>query len=80
MAINITDAIDAYAQSTYAGVKNSNYQAGYVTWEEYDPTFMNDAMYDQDPLHSYGESTYERLKGIQQPVDPSRLFATRTGV
>jgi hypothetical protein len=79
MAINITDSIDAYAQSTYAGVSNSNYKEGNVTWEEYSPTFLNDAMYDQLPLQSYGEETYERLKGIQKKYDTNGLFPSRTG-
>jgi hypothetical protein len=60
---------------------NSNYDASGVdvTWEEYTPTFLNDAMYDQLPLQSYGDVTYQKLKGIQEDYDPSGLFPTRTG-
>ena len=79
MARQITRSVDAYAQKTYAGVKNTHYQAGDVMTEEYNPTFMNDAMYDQNPLKSYGRSTYERLKGIQSTYDPAGFFSGRTG-
>lgn len=47
--------------------------------EEYNPTFLNDAMYDQKPLQSYGQSTYERLQSIQKKYDPSGFFLGRTG-
>lgn len=79
MAMNITSSIDAYAQRKYAGVLNSHYKSGNVMWEEYNPTFLNDAMYDQKPLQSYGQARYDRLKRIQKTYDPSGLFPTRTG-
>ena len=79
MAMNITASIDEYAQAKYAGVKNSNYRAGDLETEEYNPQFLNDAMYDQKPLQSYGEANYERLKRIQKKYDPSGLFPGRTG-
>lgn len=79
MAMNITASIQNYAETRYAGVLNSNYRSGDVTWEEYNPTFLNDAMYDQKPLQSYGQATYDRLKSIQKAYDPSGLFPTRTG-
>lgn len=79
MAMNITNEIDTYAQKKYAGVANSHYVSGDLTWEEYSPTFLNDAMYDQLPLQSYGAATYDKLKTIQKTYDPNGLFPTRTG-
>jgi len=84
LAMNITATIDAYAETTYAGVKSSNYKGGdgnreTLEEEEYNPTFLNDAMYDQTPLQSYGRSNYEKLKAIQKSVDPEGFFPGRTG-
>lgn len=79
MAMNITASIDAYAKTTYAGVKNTNYKAGDIAYEEYNPIFLNDAMYDQLPLQSYGNESYTKLKTIQKEVDPQGFFPGRTG-
>jgi hypothetical protein len=79
MAMNITATIDEYAKTTYAGVASSHYQSGDLEEAEYDPIFLNDAMYDQLPLQSYENNAYARLKSIQKGVDPDGFFATRTG-
>ena len=79
-AQNITSSITSYAQRKYSGVKNSKSTGGRSDLErvKYNPIFMNDATHDQDPLHSYGEQAYERLKAIQRSIDPQGVFATRT--
>jgi hypothetical protein len=80
MARNITETIDEYAKTTYAGVESSHFQEPESDWEvEYTPIFMNDAMYDQLPLQSYENNGYERLKAIQKSVDPQGFFPSRTG-
>jgi hypothetical protein len=79
MARDITDSILQYSKTTYAGVLPSNYESGDVDEVSYNPIFLNDAMYDQKPLESYGQATYDRLKGIQKAYDPSGLFPSRTG-
>jgi hypothetical protein len=79
MAMNITASILDYAKAKYAGVKNSHYISGDLEVEKYSPTFLNDAMYDQKPLESYGQANYDRLKSIQEAYDPSGLFPSRTG-
>jgi hypothetical protein len=78
VAMNITASIDAYAKAKYTGVRNTGYVAGELEEEEYNPTFLNDAMFDQQPLRSYGESTFERLGRIQKAYDPEGLFPRRT--
>ncbi|KAI7347927.1 hypothetical protein KC343_g12959 [Hortaea werneckii] len=75
---NMTQPAQDYAKSTYAGVPPTNYQSGDVDFTNYNPVFMNDAMYNQDPLRSYGDETYERLRQIHNERDPSGLF-DRTG-
>ena len=40
---------------------------------------MNDAMYDQDVLRSYGNTTYDRLKATHEMYDTKGFFATRQG-
>lgn len=81
-AMSITSTIDAYVRKTYGGMKNSNAVEGTEKSEpglEYGPVFLNDAMFDQDPLRSYGSENYERLKRIQKEVDSDGLFPSRTG-
>lgn len=83
MAISITDSIDAYAKSTYKGVK----PVGYVEQnsnlllqdEEFLPIFMNDAMYDQKPAQSYGNGSFEKLCAINKKYDPEGFLNNRTG-
>jgi hypothetical protein len=79
MAMNITEAIDEHVATKYAGVKNSNYVSGNLVAAAQTPIFLNDAMFDQLPLQSYGKSSYNRLKGIQKAVDPKGFFPQRTG-
>lgn len=79
MAMNVTSTIEAYAEMQYKGVKSSNYlgkevDAATLDTQEYRPTFMNDAMFDQKPLQDYGSANYERLKSIQRSVDPHGFF------
>lgn len=50
-----------------------------LTLSSYNPIFMNDAMYDQDVLRSYGNTTYDRLKATHEMYDPKGFFATRQG-
>lgn len=78
-AEQITSDIDSYVRTTYAGVPNTRYVEGNLTYEEYNPLFLNDAMYDQKPAQSYGNNSYERLRAIQKNVDPNGFFPTRTG-
>ncbi|KUJ08661.1 FAD-binding domain-containing protein [Mollisia scopiformis] len=79
MSMNITATIDEYAKTVYAGIKNTHFEAGNLEEEEYNPIFMNDAMYDQMPLQSYENDGYIKLKAIQQSVDPTGFFPSRTG-
>lgn len=78
-AEQILSDIDSYVRTTYAGVPNTRYVEGNLTYEEYNPLFLNDAMYDQQPAQSYGGNSYERLRAIQKQVDPNGFFPTRTG-
>lgn len=43
----------------------------------YNPIFMNDAMYNQDVLRSYGDATFDRLKAAAAEYDPTGFFSTR---
>ncbi|KAF8860556.1 FAD-binding domain-containing protein [Acephala macrosclerotiorum] len=79
MAMNITATIDEYAKTTYGGIPNTHYRSGDLEIEEYNPIFMNDAMYDQMTLQSYENDGYAKLKAIQKDVDPNGFFPTRTG-
>ncbi|KJX98909.1 FAD-binding domain-containing protein [Zymoseptoria brevis] len=74
-----TEPAQQYAKSKYAGVKPTNYKSGDLDTISYNPIFMNDAMYNQDPLRSYGAATYDRLKQIQRERDPNGLFSKRAG-
>ncbi|TVY21400.1 putative FAD-linked oxidoreductase [Lachnellula arida] len=78
-AEQILSDIDSYVRTAYAGVPNTRYVEGNLTYEEYNPLFLNDAMYDQQPAQSYGNNSYERLRAIQKHVDPNGFFPTRTG-
>lgn len=78
-AQKITSDIESYSKAHYSGVPNTRYVAGNLTYEEYNPLFLNDAMYDQQPATSYGVGSYARLKAIQRRVDPHGFFSTRTG-
>lgn len=36
-------------------------------------------MFNQDPLRSYGDVTYNKLKAIQRQRDPKGFFSQRAG-
>ncbi|KAF2174162.1 hypothetical protein M409DRAFT_16430 [Zasmidium cellare ATCC 36951] len=76
---NITQPAQNYARQKYGNSRPTHWSSGYVGTTNFNPLFMNDAMYNQDPVRSYGEETYERLRGIQRQRDPSGLFSGRTG-
>jgi hypothetical protein len=83
MAKNITTTLEAWAEARFAGIKSTNYKgptdpAGLEN-DEYTAIFLNDAMYDQQPLQSYENDGYARLTSVQKAVDPEGFFATRTG-
>lgn len=75
---NLTEPAQNHSKSLYAGVEPTNYESGNVSFTNYNPVFLNDAMYSQEPLKSYGAATYNKLKRIQQEADPNGLFE-RTG-
>ncbi|KAM3414235.1 hypothetical protein BST61_g10892 [Cercospora zeina] len=75
---NLTQAVQDYGQSRYANVQPTNYRSGDLEWG-YRPLFMNDAMFNQDPLKSYPAESYARLQQIQQERDPNGFFSRRTG-
>lgn len=79
MVMNITATIDEYVKTKYAGVASTHHHSGSVEVEEFTPIFMNDAMYDQMPLQSYENDGYAKLKAIQENVDPTGFFPSRTG-
>lgn len=45
--------------------------------DRYMPYFMNDAAADQEVAKSYKD--YEKLKALQQQIDPNGMFRTRLG-
>ena len=75
----ITEPAQKYAREKYGDTKLTNWRSGETSRTNFNPLFLNDAMYDQDPLRSYGEATYEKLRGIQRERDPEGLFSKRTG-
>jgi len=77
--VNLQTNIDTYTQQRYPGVPNTRYVAGDLSYEEYNPIYLNDAMFDQKPMQTYGGTSYARLKAIQKAVDPEGFFPTRTG-
>lgn len=83
MARDIAATVDEWAKATFAGIQSTNYKgptdpAG-LEEAQYRPIYLNDAMYDQHPLQSYGNNAYARLASIQKAVDPNGFFAGRTG-
>lgn len=77
-AIAITNDLDSYVREKYPDVNASNSCEG-TNKGKYTPIFMNDAMYDQKPLQSYGAETYARMKTVRDQVDPGNFFVKRTG-
>lgn len=76
---NISSSIESYAEAAYPGVTNTRYVEGSLIEEEYNPLFLNDAMTDQNPVQTYGNSTYAKLQETYKKYDPDLFFATRTG-
>ncbi|CAK3906897.1 FAD-binding domain-containing [Lecanosticta acicola] len=76
---NITQPVQDYARRKYATAKPTHYVSGETAVTNFNPLFMNDAMYNQDPVRSYGEATYAKLKAIQEQRDPEGFFSRRAG-
>lgn len=79
IATTLADDVENYAKSTYLGVPNTRYVEGNLAYEEYDPLYSNDCMYNQQPYQTYGDGSYARLRAIQKEVDPGGFFPGRTG-
>lgn len=75
---NLTGAAQDYGRSKYSNVRPTHYQSGGLE-TGYNPLFMNDAMFNQDPLKSYGSATYSRLQQIQRRRDPKGFLSKRQG-
>nr|POE75157.1 putative fad-linked oxidoreductase [Quercus suber]POE94764.1 putative fad-linked oxidoreductase [Quercus suber] len=78
-AAAVSDAIRAYANSTFAGVKPTNYKSGDISRVSYNPLFMNDAAPDQDVYGSYPPANLARLQAIKKAYDPTGFFTQRQG-
>jgi hypothetical protein len=75
-----TALLETLLNTEFAGQKSSHYVEGKGTPNDGNSwVFFNDAMYDQNPLQSYGEGSYNRLKVIQRRADPLGFFPSRTG-
>ncbi|KAI9676693.1 MAG: hypothetical protein M1822_008256 [Bathelium mastoideum] len=75
----MVDSIKSYQQSTFGGMSPTNYKSGDISWSSYNPIFPNDGMFDQQVYQSFGNSTYQQLKTIQQRWDPQGFFSQRQG-
>ena len=75
----ITEPAQKYAEEKYSDTKPTHWKEGETARTNFNPFFMNDAMYNQDPQRFYGEGTYEKLREIQREVDPEGFFHERTG-
>jgi hypothetical protein len=75
IATTLADDIDSYLKSTYSGVPNTRYVEGNLAYEEYNPQYSNDCMYNQQPYQTYGNSSYARLKAIQEAVGRGFFFS-----
>ena len=75
----MVNSIKSYQQSTYGGMTPTNYKSGDISWSSYNPIFPNDGMFDQKVYQSFGNSTYQQLKTIQQRRDPKGFFSQRQG-
>ncbi|KAJ9150677.1 FAD-binding, type 2 [Pleurostoma richardsiae] len=71
-----TSLHNLHAQN-YSGIYPTNYESGDLSYISYNPLFMNDAMYDQPVLQSYGEATYQKLKSTHAKYDPEGFFSQR---
>lgn len=77
-AVDVTQPVADYQRAKYSSTAPTNYESGNLSFTNFNPVFMNDAMYNQDPLRSYGDEIYQRLAQIQKQVDPQGLFSKRT--
>lgn len=75
----LVDQLQADEQAKYKGIPPTHYQSGDVDFVSHNPIFMNDGMFDQKVLESYGADTYAKLKSIQGKYDPKGFFAKRQG-
>jgi FAD/FMN-containing dehydrogenase len=76
----VKSAVDTFKnlhKTKYGGIYPTHYESGDLDYISYNPIFMNDAIEGQKVLESYGEDTYQRLKGIADSYDPEGLFSTR---
>jgi hypothetical protein len=74
-----TSNIERYVQENHANTLNTHYEGDNPTADRYKFRYMNDAMFDQKPLQSYGDDNCQRLKAIQKAYDPTEFFPRRTG-
>ncbi|PMD47417.1 FAD-binding domain-containing protein [Hyaloscypha variabilis F] len=79
LATILANDVVNHSKTHYAGVRNTRYKEGNLSYEEYDPIYSNDAMYSQSPYSTFAGNNYARLKAIQKKYDPNRFLATRTG-
>ncbi|TQS33765.1 hypothetical protein Golomagni_05878, partial [Golovinomyces magnicellulatus] len=71
----LTDSLHDMHAEKYSGIKPTKYQEGDLEFISYNPVFMNDAMFNQDVLHSYGPDNYDRLEKIQRQYDPAAFLS-----
>ncbi|KKY25475.1 putative fad dependent [Phaeomoniella chlamydospora] len=88
--LNADFIYNSYGRRTYAGVAPTHYggvtadsedvegDSG-LTYQDWNPIFMNDAMYDQTPLQTYPLDEYEKLVSAKTKYDPNGFFTNRTG-
>jgi hypothetical protein len=76
---NITQPLQDYGRSKYKGAQPTHYESGDVDFTNWNPLFLNDAMYNQDAVQSYGDDTFAKLSQIQKSRDPAGFFSKRTG-
>ena len=75
----ITEPAQEYALRKYSDSKPTNWKGGETSQTNFNPLFVNDAMFNQDPKRFYGQGTYEKLRALQRKWDPEGLFRERTG-
>lgn len=75
----ITQPAQDYVVRKYSDTKPTNWKSGDIERTNFNPLFMNDAMYNQDERRFYGPGTYEKLRETQRKRDPEGMFRERTG-
>lgn len=75
----ITEPAQTYAMQKYSDTKPTNWRSGNTSVTNFNPLFMNDAMFNQDQRRFFREGTYDKLKATQRERDPKGLFHQRTG-